>query len=150
MNLDNLIYNMPHKLYTRSEDKTSIGPINPYIQNNDIEIPENFNTVILKICSEIMKIEIIGYKYEELYERINFEKITKFLVGVKIYFKEKNFPMGDANYYESLLNDYFKMTYGGEMDFITFKVEGFATQPVKGNREKFFELFKKKLNEKNN
>jgi hypothetical protein len=143
MNLDNLISNLPHKLNPRSEDKISIGPINPYIQNNDIEIPENFNTVILKICSEIMKIEIIGYKYEELYERINFEKITKFLVGVKIYFKEKNVPMGNMGWYETLLNDYFKMTYGGEMDFISFKVEEFVSHPVKSSREKFFELFKK-------
>lgn len=143
MDIEKLKYNMEPKLTLRSEDKISIGPINPYIQNNDIEIPKNFNSVILKICSEIMKIEIIGYKDLEIYDHIDFEKLTKFLVGVKIYFKEKNVPMGNMGWYETLLNDYFKMTYGGEMDFISFKVEEFVSHPVKSSREKFFELFKK-------
>lgn len=140
-NLNNVMY---PKLNLRSEDKTSIGPINPYTQNNDIEIPKNFNTVILKMCPEIMKIEIIGYKDVEIYDSMFFEKQTKFMVGVKIYFGEKNVPMGGISYYDTLLNNYFKSTYGSDMDFISIKVESLVAYPIKNNREKFFELFKKK------
>ena len=45
---------------------------------------------------------------------------------------------------EEAFNDYFKMTYGGEMDFVTFKVESMIVPPVKTNEDKFFELFRKK------
>jgi hypothetical protein len=42
------------------------------------------------------------------------------------------------------------MTYGSEMDFISFKVESLIVPPEKTNQDKFFELFKKKVDEKNN
>jgi hypothetical protein len=42
------------------------------------------------------------------------------------------------------------MTYGGEMDFISFKVESLIVPTEKTNQHKFFELFKKKVDEKNN
>jgi hypothetical protein len=36
------------------------------------------------------------------------------------------------------------------MDFVTFKVESMIVPPIKTNEDKFFELFKKKVDGKNN
>lgn len=128
----------------RLRNETHIGEKNPYFNSNEIEIPENFNIVILKMCPEISKIESVGYKMNLGYNTLNLDKLASFLVGVNIYFNENNLPKGDRGHYDTLLNNYFRMTYGGEMDFITFKVESFIVPPEKDNEYKFFELFKKK------
>jgi hypothetical protein len=121
-----------------------------YVNECEIEIPESFNTVVLKLCPEIREIVTVGYKSTGMYSAITFEPIFKFLVGINIFFNENDAPQGDKTHYETLVNDYFKMTYGGEMDFITFKVESFTIPPEKTNEDRFFELFKKKVDGKNN
>jgi hypothetical protein len=130
--------------------ETTINMKDTYVNVCEIEIPESFNTVVLKLCPEIKEIVTVGYKSTSVYNPINFEPTFKFLVGINIYFNENNTPKGDKTHYETLVNDYFKMTYGGEMDFITFKVESFVIPPEKTNEDKFFELFKKKVDGKNN
>jgi hypothetical protein len=137
-------YDMPIGLSHRFTNGTHIGEKNPYINSNEIEIPENFKIVILKMCPEISKIESVGYKMTAGYNPSPIEKLVWFLVGINIYFNENNLPKGNRSDYDTLLNDYFRMTYGGEMDFITFKVESFIIPPNKNNEHKFFELFKKK------
>jgi hypothetical protein len=121
-----------------------------YVNECEIEIPESFNTVVLKLCPEIREIVTVGYKSTGMYNAITFEPIFKFLVGINIFFNENDAPQGDKTHYETLVNDYFKMTYGSEMDFITFKVESFTIPPEKTNEDRFFELFKKKVDGKNN
>ena len=70
--------------------------------------------------------------------------------SINLFFNENDVPKGGKDHYEGLFNDYFKMTYGSEMDFISFKVESLIVPPEKTNQDKFFELFKKKVDEKNN
>lgn len=124
--------------------ETTINLKDAYVNACEIEIPERFNTVILKMCPEIREVVTIGYKSNMLYNPVNFEPDYKFLVAVDLFFKEDNIPKGDKKYYESSFTDYFKMTYGSEMDFISFKVQSLIVPPVKTNEDKFFELFKKK------
>lgn len=130
--------------------ETTINMKDTYVNECEIEIPESFNTVVLKLCPEIREIVTVGYKSTGMYSAITFKPIFKFLVGINIFFNENNTPQGDKTHYETLVNDYFIMTYGGEMDFITFKVESFIIPPEKTNEDKFFELFKKKVDGKNN
>ena len=130
--------------------ETTINMKASYANVCEIEIPERFNTVILKLCPEIREVVTIGYKNYSVYDPINFEPIFNFLVAINIFFNENDIPKGGKEHYEGLVNDYFKMTYGSEMDFITFKVESMIVPPVKTNEDKFFELFKKKVDEKNN
>jgi hypothetical protein len=121
-----------------------------YVNECEIEIPESFNTVVLKLCPEIREIVTVGYKSTVMYNAITLEPIFKFLVEINIFFNENDAPQGDKTHYKTLINDYFKMTYGSEMDFITFKVESFTIPPEKTNEDRFFELFKKKVDGKNN
>jgi hypothetical protein len=131
-----------------NEYETTINMKDSYVNVCEIEIPERFNTVILKLCPEIREVVTIGYKSNSFYDAINFEPTFKFLVAINIFFNENDMPKGSKEHYEGLFNDYFKMTYGSEMDFITFKVESMIVPPVKTNEDKFFELFKKKVDEK--
>jgi hypothetical protein len=137
-------YEIPNGLVRRGVSETTIGLKDSYVNVCEIEIPERFNTVILKLCPEIREVVTIGYKSNSVYNPINFEPLWKFLVGINIFFNETDMPKGDKSHYEELFNDYFKMTYGGEMDFVTFKVESMIVPPVKTNEDKFFELFRKK------
>jgi hypothetical protein len=132
-----------------NEYETTINIKDSYVNACEIEIPERFNTVVLRMCPEIREVETIGYKSTSVYDPINFEPSFKFLVAVNLFFNEDALPKGDKAHYELLFNDYFKMTYSGEMDFISFKVESLIVPPVKTNEVKFFELFKKKLDGKN-
>jgi hypothetical protein len=115
----------------------------------DIDIPERFNTVVLKLCPEIREVVTIGYKSRSVYDPMTFEPTFNFLVAINLFFNENDVPKGGKDHYEGLFNDYFKMTYGSEMDFISFKVESLIVPPEKTNQDKFFELFKKKVDEKN-
>jgi len=133
-----------------NEYETTINMKNSYENMCEIEIPERFNTVILKLCPEIREVVTIGYKSNTVYNPTNFEPIFNFLVAINLFFKENDIPKGGKEHYEGLFNDYFKMTYGSEMDFISFKVESLIVPPEKTNQDKFFELFKKKVDEKNN
>jgi hypothetical protein len=127
-----------------NEYETTINIKDSYANVCEIEIPESFNMVILKLCPEIREVVTIGYKSIAHYDSATFEPVFKFTVGIDIFFNEYNIPHGDKTHYETLVNDYFKMTYGSEMDFVTFKVESFIIPPEKTNQDKFFELFKKK------
>lgn len=148
-NNDN-VYEIPNGLVRRRVSETTIGLKDSYVNVCEIEIPERFNTVILKLCPEIREIVTIGYKGNTVYNPVNFEPLWKFLVGINVFFNEDDIPKGDKSHYEGLFNDYFKMTYGSEMDFVTFKVESMIVPPIKTNEDKFFELFKKKVDGKNN
>ena len=130
--------------------ETTINMKDSYSNVCEIEIPERFNTVILKLCPEIREVVTIGYKSNTIYNPRNFEPTFNFLVAVNLLFNEDCMPKGDKKHYESFFNDYFKMTYGSEMDFVTFRVESMIVPPVKTNEDKFFELFKKKIDGKNN
>lgn len=112
------------------------------LQNREIELPDNFKSVILKTRPEIRDIVSAGFKVTSMYDPQSFEPIKKFLVGVNIFCHENILVLGDKTSYELMLNDYFKMTYTG-MDFVTFKVESLIIPPEKTNQDKFFELFGK-------
>jgi hypothetical protein len=111
---------------------------NPYTK--PIVIPKIFKDVILKICPEIIDVKSSGYRETVVYNPVNFEPIKKYLVGVDLYFDEKNGMKKSKNEYGNLFNDYFKMTYN-DLDFVTFHVRSFIFPPEKSNEDKFFEIF---------
>jgi hypothetical protein len=110
----------------------------PY--QKEINIPETFKGVILKICPEIIDVKSNGYRETVMYNPMNFEPIKKYLVGVDLYFDEKNGMKKSKTEYGNLFNDYFKMTYS-DLDFVTFHVRSFIFPPEKSNEDKFFEIF---------
>ena len=116
---------------------------NEFPDNKEIDVPEKLKDVVKKMCPEIMDIVSIGYREQTMYNPNNFEPITKYLVGVDIYFDEHNGMKKSKNEYSKEIDDYFRMTYGSEMDFITFHVQSFIFPPEKNNKDKFFELFGK-------
>jgi hypothetical protein len=116
---------------------------NEFSDNKEIDIPEKLKDVVKKMCPEIMDIVSAGYREQTVYDPNNFEPVTKYLVGVDIYFDENNGMKKSKNEYSKEIDDYFRMTYGSEMDFITFHVQSFIFPPEKTNKDKFFELFGK-------
>ena len=121
----------------------SVGiPNNDYFR--DITLPERYVTVILTMCPEIAHIISVGYRETKVYCPHTFNPIKKFMIGVNISFKNENVSeiKVDKKHYESILNDYFKMTYA-KMDFVTFSVESLIIPPEESNEDKFFKLFKK-------
>ena len=116
---------------------------NEFPDNKEIDVPEKLKDVVKKMCPEIVDIVSVGYRETTMYNPNNFEPVTKYLVGVDIYFDEHNGMKKSKNEYSKEIDDYFRMTYGGEMEFITFHVQSFIFPPEKSNREKFFELFGK-------
>jgi hypothetical protein len=115
-----------------------------------IELPDNFKTVIMKLHPEIEDVVIVNYDVQKKYNPIDFNPISYFMINLKVNFNQDNIPKGPKEFYNESFTDLFKMTYGGEMDFISFKVESLIVPPEKTNQHKFFELFKKKVDEKNN
>ena len=75
-----------------------------YLSARDIEIPERFNTVVLKLCPEIREVVTIGYKSTSVYNPTNFEPIWKFLVAINLFFNEDDIPKGGKEHYEGLFN----------------------------------------------
>jgi hypothetical protein len=110
----------------------------PY--NKPIVIPERFKVVVLKMCPEIKDIVSVGYRDTKMYDPETFHPITKFLVGVDLYFDEKSCMKKPKKEYGDEFNDYFKMTFDG-MDFVTFHVQSYIFPPEKSNEDKFFEVF---------
>ena len=55
------------------------------LQNREIEIPDNFKSVILKTRPEIRDLVSAGFRITTMYDPQNFEPIKKFLVGVNIF-----------------------------------------------------------------
>ena len=117
-------------------------PDNDYFR--DIALPETYVNIILKKCSEISHITSVGYRETKMYCPQTFNLIKNFIIGINISFKNENVNKikVDKKYYESILNDYFKITYT-KMDFVTFSVESLIIPPEESNEEKFFKLFKK-------
>lgn len=110
----------------------------PY--HKEISIPETFVDVILKLCPEVINMKSNGYRETTMYSAETFEPIKRYLVGVDLYFDEKNSMKKTKNEYSNVITDYFKMTYS-ELDFVTFHVRSFIFPPEKSNEQKFFELF---------
>lgn len=110
----------------------------PY--NREINIPETFKNVILKLCPEVIDMKSNGYRETLVYNPETFEPIKKYLVGVDLYFDEKNGMKKSKLEYSIVITDYFKMTYS-DLDFVTFHVRSFIFPPEKSNEEKFFEVF---------
>jgi hypothetical protein len=111
---------------------------------DDIELPENFKTVITKMHTEIKDVVANGYGTQKKYNLPSFDHISYFEVGVTIYFNQDDIPKGDKSFYAESLNTLFKMTYGSDMDFVSFKIVSLIVPPVKSNEEKFAELFGRK------
>ena len=115
----------------------------PSPNDKKIEVPDTLKVVILKMCPEIIDVVSTGYREQTVYDPTNFEPIYKYLVGVDIYFDSHNGMRKSKHEYSKEIDDYFKMTYGSEMGFVSFHVQSFIFPPEKNNKDKFFELFEK-------
>jgi hypothetical protein len=119
-------------------------PHTPNRRLGGIELPETFKKVIMKLHTEIKDVVALEYNVQKKYEPTNFEPVSYFMVNLTVYFNEGNIPKGDKTFYSESFNDLFKMTYGSEMDFVTFSVISMVVPPAKSNEMKFMELFGKK------
>ena len=115
----------------------------PSPNDKKIEVPDTLKVVILKMCPEIIDVVSTGYREQTMYDPTSFEPIYKYLVGVDIYFDSHNGMKKSKHEYSKEIDDYFKMTYGSEMGFVSFHVQSFIFPPEKNNKDKFFELFEK-------
>lgn len=115
----------------------------PSPNDKKIEVPYTLKVVILKMCPEIVNIVSTGYREQTVYDPASFEPIYKYLVGVDVYFDCHNGMKKSKHEYSKVIDEYFKMTYGSEMDFVSFHVQSFIFPPEKNNKDKFFELFEK-------
>ena len=116
---------------------------NEFPDNKEIDVPEKLKDVVKKMCPEIKDIVSVGYREQSVYDPTTFNPIYKYLVGIDIYFDDYNGMKKSKDEYGKEFNDYLKMTYGGEMEFITFHVQSFIFPPERTNKDKFFELFGK-------
>jgi len=113
------------------------------LNNEEIVIPERFKDVVIKMCPEIKDIVSVGYREQHMYNPTDFSPVYKYLVGIDIYFDDYNGMKKSKTEYGTEIGDYFRMTYGSEMEFVSFHVQSFIFPPEKSNREKFLELFGK-------
>jgi hypothetical protein len=112
--------------------------------NQDIELPSNFKTVVMKLHPEIKDMVADYFETKQIYDPNTFNPVNHFQVAVRIFINENEIPKGNKDFYKNSLKDLFNMTYGSEMDFVTFIVTSIVIPPVKSNEEKFVELFGKK------
>jgi hypothetical protein len=112
--------------------------------NQDIELPSNFKTVIMKLHPEIGDLVADYFETKQIYDPNTFNPVNHFQVAVRIFINENEIPKGNKDFYKNSLKDLFNMTYGSEMDFVTFIVTSIVIPPVKTNEEKFMEIFMKK------
>ena len=112
--------------------------------NQDIELPLNFRTVVMKLHPEIGDLVAEYFETKQIYDPNTFNPVNHFQVAVRIFINENEIPKGNKDFYKNSLKDLFNMTYGSEMDFVTFIVTCIVIPPVKTNEEKFVELFGKK------
>ena len=115
----------------------------------DIELPDNFRKVIMKLHPEIADVVIDNYETQKKYNPMDFSPESFFEVNLSVYFNQDDIPKGPKEFYTNSFTDLFKMTYGGEMDFIYLKVLSLIVPPEKTNDDKFYELFRKKVDIKN-
>ena len=111
--------------------------------NKDISIPERFKDVVIKMCPEIKDIVSVGYREQSMYNPTDFSPVYKYLVGIDIYFDDYNGMKKSKDEYGKEIGDYFRMTYGSEMEFVSFHVQSFIFPPERTNKDKFFEMFGK-------
>lgn len=109
----------------------------------EIEIPSNFKTVIMKLHPEIKDVVEDGFKCTKRYDPSSFDSINYFEVGVKVFFGQDEIPKGNKDFYKESFKDLFMMTYGSEMDFISFNITSLVVPRAKTNEQKFVELFAK-------
>jgi hypothetical protein len=146
---DDNSYNYVINLYEELGPRVNAIPnridatFNEFPDNKEIDVPEKLKDVVKKMCPEIVDIVSIGYREQTMYNPNNFEPVTKYLVGVDIYFDEHNGMKKSKSEYSKEIDDYFRMTYGSEMEFVSFHVQSFIFPPEKNNKDKFFELFGK-------
>jgi uncharacterized protein YkvS len=114
-----------------------------------IELPDNFRKVILKLHPEIENVVIVDYEIMKKYNPYDFSPISYFMVNLSVYFNQDDIPKGHKEFYAESFSNLFTMTYGGEMDFISFKVCSLIVPSEKTNDDKFYELFRKKVDAKN-
>jgi len=112
--------------------------------NQDIELPLNFRTVVMKLHPEIGDLVAEYFETKQIYDPNTFNPVNHLQVAVRIFINENEIPKGNKDFYKNSLKDLFNMTYGSEMDFVTFIVTCIVIPPVKTNEEKFVELFGKK------
>jgi hypothetical protein len=116
---------------------------NEFPDNKEIDVPEKLKDVVKKMCPEIKDIVSVGYREQSVYDPTTFNPIYKYLVGIDIYFDDYNGMKKSKDEYGKEFNDYLKMTYGSEMEFVSFHVQSFIFPPERTNKDKFFELFGK-------
>lgn len=109
----------------------------------EIEIPSDFKRVITKLHPEVRDVETEGFKVVKKYDATTFDPLNYFEVGVKLFFGQDEIPKGNKEYYKKLFEEMFVMTYGLEMDFVSFRIVSLVVPPVKSNEEKFVEIFAK-------
>jgi hypothetical protein len=112
--------------------------------NQDIELPSNFKTVVMKLHPEIGDLVAEYFETKQIYDPNTFNPVNHFQVAIRVFINENEIPKGNKDFYKNSLKDLFNMTYGSEMDFVTFVVSSIVIPPVKTNEEKFVELFGKK------
>jgi hypothetical protein len=115
----------------------------------NIELPDNFRKVIMKLHPEIEDVVIDDYEIQKKYNPNDFNPESFFMVNLSVYFNQDDAPKGNKEFYTESFTELFKMTYGVEMDFIFFKVLSLIVPPEKTNDDKFYELFRKKVDAKN-
>ena len=111
------------------------------LNNEGIVIPERFKDVVIKMCPEIKDIVSVGYREQQMYNPTDFSPVYKYLVGIDIYFDDYNGMKKSKDEYGTEIGDYFRMTYGSEMEFVSFHVQSFIFPPERTNKDKFFEMF---------
>jgi hypothetical protein len=109
--------------------------------NEEIVIPERFKDVVIKMCPEIKDIVSVGYREQSMYNPTDFSPVYKYLVGIDIYFDDYNGMKKSKAEYGTEIGDYFRMTYGSEMEFVSFHVQSFIFPPERTNKDKFFDMF---------
>lgn len=115
----------------------------------EIEIPSDFKRVITKLHPEVRDVETEGFKVVKKYDTTTlkscttFDPLNYFEVGVKLFFGQDEIPKGNKEYYKKLFDEMFVMTYGIEMDFVSFRIVSLVVPRVKSNEEKFVEIFAK-------
>ena len=116
---------------------------NEFPDNKEIVIPSTFKDVVVKMCPEILNIVSVGYREQTMYNPTDFSPVYKYLVGIDIYFDDYNGMKKSKDEYGKEIGDYFRMTYGSEMEFVSFHVQSFIFPPERTNKDKFFEMFGK-------
>ena len=120
-----------------------MNPVFNTPNNKEIAIPPTFKEVIVKMRPEIADIVSVGYREQLAYDPANFSPRHLYLVGVDLYFENIGDVKLSKKEYGKEIMDYFKMTYGSDMEFISFHVQSLIFPPEKTNKEKFLELFEK-------